>query len=92
MAGHLPIATKEFHRGLVKLMKSMKPIKETKEFDKVKFNDKKYFMRLSKDYEMNDEHGLVDDEIISFVDLDKDHILEIHLDKDEKINQVYLVI
>jgi hypothetical protein len=91
MAGHLPIATKEFHRGLVKLMKSMKPIKETKEFDKVKFNDKKYFMRLSKDYEMNGEHGLVDDEIISFVDLDKDHILEIHLDKDEKINQVYLV-
>jgi hypothetical protein len=91
MAGHLPIATKEFHRGLVKLFKSIKPIKEAKEFDKVKFNDKKYFMRLSKDYEMNEEHGLIDDEIISFVDLDKDHILEIHLDKDEKINQVYLV-
>ena len=91
MAGHLPIATKEFHRELVKLFKSMKPIKEAKEFDKVKFNDKKYFMRLSKDYEMNEEHGLIDDEIISFVDLDKDHILEIHLDKNEKINKVYLV-
>ena len=75
----------------MKLFKSMKPIKEAKEFDKVKFNDTKYFMRLSKDYEMNDEHGLIDDEIVSFVDLDKDHILEIHLDKDEKINQVYLV-
>jgi hypothetical protein len=91
MAGHLPIATTDFHLGLVKLMKSMKPIKETKEFDKVKFNDKKYFMRLSKDYAMDEEHGLVDDEIVSFVDLDKDHILEIHLNKDENINQVYLV-
>ncbi len=91
MAGHLPITTKEFHIGLVKLMKSIKPIKQTKEFDRLKFNDKKYFMRLSKDYAMDEEHGLIDDEIISFVDLDKDHILEIHLDKDEKINQVYLV-
>ena len=91
MAGHLPIGVTEFHIGLVKLMKSIKPIKETKEFDKVKVNDKKYFMRLSIDYAMDDEHGLIDDEIISFVDLDRDHIFEIHLDKDEKINQVYLV-
>ena len=91
MAGHLPIATELIHRVLVKLFKSIKPIKEAKEFDKVKFDDKKYFMRLSKDYEMNEGHGLIDDEVISFVDLDEDHILEIHLDKDEKINQVYLV-
>ena len=93
MAGHLPIATKEFHRGLVRLLKSITPIKEIREFGKVKFEggEGQYFMRLSKEYVMDEEHGLVDDEIISFVDLSKDHILEIHLDKDEKINQVYLV-
>jgi hypothetical protein len=91
MAGHLPIVTTEFHRGLVKLLKSMKPIKEAKEFDKIKVSDKRYFMRLSKEYAMDEEHGLVDDEIISFVDLDKDHILEIHLSEKTEINQVYLV-
>ncbi len=91
MAGHLPIATKVNHIKLVNLFNSIKPIKEAKEFDKVRLDDKKYFMRLSKDYEMNEEHGLIDDEIISFVDLNDDHILEIHLDKNEKINQVYLV-
>ena len=91
MAGHLPIATTKYHVKLVNLFGVIKPIKEAKEFDKIKYGEKQYFMRLSKDYEMNEEHGLIDDEIISFVDLDKDHILEIHLDKNEKINQVYLV-
>jgi hypothetical protein len=93
MAGHLPIATKEFHRALVKLLKSIKPIKELKEFDRVKFEggQGQFFMRLSKDYAMDEEHGMVDDEIISFSDLSKDHVIEIHLDHEENINQVYKV-
>jgi hypothetical protein len=91
MAGHLPIATKEFHRGLLRLFKSIIPIKEAKEFNKIKFNDQKWFMRLSKDYAMDEEHGLVDDEVFSFIDLSKDHILEFHLNGEGEINQVYLV-
>ena len=90
MAGHLPIATDDL---VIKVMKSFKKkhtIKQLKPFERIP-HGRCTIQRLSSDYAMDDEHGLIDDEIVSFVDLDKDHILEIHLDKDEKINQVYLV-
>ena len=45
--------------------------------------------RLTSDYRMDEEHGLIDDEIIAYSTQDK--ILEIHLDYKGKINQVYLV-
>jgi hypothetical protein len=88
MAGHLPIATDDL---VIKVMRSFKKkhnIKELKPFERIP-HGKATIQRLSADYEMNDEHGLIDDEIIAINYQDK--ILEVHLDKDEKINQVYLV-
>ena len=88
MAGHLPIATDDL---VIKVMKSFKKkhtIKELKQFDRIP-HGRCTIQRLSSDYAMDDEHGLIDDEIIAINY--QDRTLEVHLDKDEKINQVYLV-
>ena len=88
MAGHLPIATDDL---VIKVMKSFKKkhiIKELKPFERIPHGSAT-IQRLSSDYSMNEEHGLIDDEIIAINY--QDRILEVHLDKDEKVNQVYLV-
>ena len=88
MAGHLPIATDDL---VIKVMKSFKKkhtIKQLKPFERIP-HGLSTIQRLSSDYAMDDEHGLIDDEIIAINYQDK--TLEVHLDKDEKINQVYLV-
>ena len=88
MAGHLPIATDDL---VIKVMKSFKKkhtIKQLKPFERIP-HGRCTIQRLSSDYAMDDEHGLIDDEIIAINYQDK--TLEVHLDKDEKINQVYLV-
>ena len=88
MAGHLPIPTDDL---VIKVMKSFKKkhkIKELKVFERIP-HGRANIQRLSSDYKMDDEHGKVDDEIIAINY--QDRTLEVHLDKDEKINQVYLV-
>ena len=88
MAGHLPIPTDDL---VIKVMKSFKKkhnIKDLKFFERIPHGVGN-IQRLSAQYQMNDEHGLIDDEIIAINY--KDRTLEVHLDKDEKINQVYLV-
>jgi hypothetical protein len=88
MAGHLPIPTNDL---VIKVMKSFKKkhnIKELKVFERIPHGSAN-IQRLSSDYKMDEEHGLVDDEIIAINY--QDRILEVHLDKYEKINQVYLV-
>ena len=88
MAGHLPIPTDDL---VIKVMKSFKKkhdIKQLKHFERIP-HGVGTIQRLSADYQMNDEHGKVDDEIIAINY--QDRTLEVHLDKDEKINQVYLV-
>jgi hypothetical protein len=88
MAGHLPIATDDL---VIKVMKSFKKkhnIKQLKPFERIP-HGLSTIQRLSFDYAMDDEHGLIDDEIIAINY--QDRTLEVHLDKDEKINQVYLV-
>ena len=88
MAGHLPIPTDDL---VIKVMRSFKKkhnIKDLKFFERIQ-HGLCNIQRLGADYQMNDEHGLIDDEIIAINY--KDRTLEVHLDKDEKINQVYLV-
>jgi hypothetical protein len=88
MAGHLPIATDDLVVKTINSFKKKHKIKELKHFDRIP-HGLATIQRLSSDYAMDEEHGLIDDEIIAINYQDK--ILEIHLDKDEKINQVYLV-
>ena len=88
MAGHLPIATDDLVIKVIKSFKKKHTIKQLKPFERIP-HGLSTIQRLSSDYAMDDEHGLIDDEIIAINY--QDRTLEIHLDKDEKINQVYLV-
>lgn len=88
MAGHLAIPTDDL---VIKVMKSFKKkhkIKDLKIFERIP-HGVGTIQRLSSDYKMDEEHGKVDDEIIAINY--QDRTLEIHYDKNEKINQVYLV-
>ena len=88
MAGHLPIPTDDL---VIKVMKSFKKkhdIKQLTHFKRIP-HGVGTIQRLSLDYRMDDEHCLIDDEIIAINY--QDRTLEIHYDKNEKINQVYLV-
>lgn len=88
MAGHLPIPTDDL---VIKVMKSFKKkhnIKDLKVFERIP-HGVGTIQRLSSDYKMDEEHGLIDDEIIAINY--QDRTLEVHYDKNEKINQVYLV-
>ena len=91
MAQHSPIPTTTFHKGIVNSFKKKHDIKTVKFFERFSTTDKPfpYMQRLTSDYRMDEEHGLIDDEIIAYNTQDK--ILEIHLDYKGKINQVYLV-
>ena len=63
MAGHLPIPTDDL---VIKVMKSFKKkhkIKELKHFERIP-HGRGNIQRLSSDYKMDEEHGLIDDEII----------------------------
>ena len=98
MAGHLPIPTNNFHKGLFEVCKLYTPLREGKDFDRVRVEGYGgYFQKLPIDYAMDDEHGMLDTEVYSFVpdDENSDEIYEIHLGRDEKnllkINQIYLV-
>jgi hypothetical protein len=90
MAGHLPIQTDNFRLAL--LDEAKRVLKNTNVFYQ-RVTLEKYpnyrAMFLPKEYNMDEETGLVDEVIIA-VERSED-ILEYHLNKDEKINQIYLV-
>ena len=51
------------------------------------------FMNLPvKEYNMDEETGLKDEYVISFTPSHMEYIIEIHLNSEGKINQVYLVL
>lgn len=91
MAGHLPVKQTMFRLALLELAKEcLKDVKE--DYKKVQLEkfDKYKTMRLPvEDYNMDDETGLVDDDVIAVV-RDED-TLEYHLDKNGKLNAIYLV-
>lgn len=91
MAGHLPVKNDMFRLAL--LTEAKKELKDvTENFKRVQLKQFPKFnaMRLPvEDYNMDDETGLVDSFVIA-VSRQED-ILEFHLDKNEKINQIYLV-
>lgn len=92
MAGHLPIKTKTFHINKVKEFKEMVgDIKSEPFYKKRKTENGGCFFRLSNEYFMDEEHGMVDDIVISYTPPSMACTYEIHLDKNEKINKVYLV-
>ena len=88
MAGHLPRPTDDLVIKVLKSFKKKHDIKQVKHFERIP-HGVGTIQRLSSDYKMDEEHGLVDDEIIAINY--QDRTLEVHLDKNEKINQVYLV-
>jgi hypothetical protein len=64
MAGHLPIPTDDLVIKVLKSFKKKHKIKELKHFDRIP-HGVGTIQRLSSDYKMDEEHGLVDDEIIA---------------------------
>lgn len=91
MAGHLPVKNTMFRLALLTLAKEcLKDIKQN--FKKVqleKFDKYKTYRLPVEDYNMDDETGLIDSEVIA-VEREED-TLEFHLNKDGKINAIYLV-
>ena len=89
MAGHLPIKTNRVHNSRIARALEMN-IADQKPFKRIQVNTG-YFQLLTHEYEMNEEHGFIDDLIFCFVPKSMDKIFEYHLDKDKKINEIYLV-
>lgn len=89
MAGHLPIKTNRVHNSRIAKALEMN-IAAQKPYERIPV-DIGYFQLLTPEYEMNDEHGFIDDLIFCFVPKSMDKIFEYHLDKNKKINEIYLV-
>jgi hypothetical protein len=89
MAGHLPIAFKGVHKTRVKIALLFK-IWEKTPFEKHKLGNG-WYQLLTPEYNMNEEHGLVDDLIFAYTPPERDRTYEYHLDKDKNINAVYMV-
>jgi len=90
MAGHLPIPTNRVHNARIKRAMELN-IASQKPFERIKLPNGGYYQNLTKEYEMNEEHGLVDDFIFCYVPKSMDKIYEYHLDKKGNINAIYLV-
>ena len=92
MAGHLPIKTKTFHvNKLEEYRKMVKDIKSEPFYKRRTSAKGGYFCRLPKEYFMDEEHGLKDDDVICYTPPSMGCIYEIHLDSNGDINMVYLV-
>jgi len=92
MAGHLPVKQTPFRMQLLTEAKNVLEEWKTDDFYKVdleKFPKYKAMRLPLEDYNMNDEHGEVDHEIIA-VSREED-TLEFHLDENGKLNEIYLV-
>jgi len=89
MAGHLMQPINAKHQERVKIALLMK-IGEKKPFERNKMGSG-WYQLLTPEYQMNEEHGLVDDLIFCYIPKERDKSFEYHLDKDKNINAVYLV-
>ena len=91
MAGHLQVNKTIFRISLLhSAMDTLKNI--NKPFEKLNltnFTNYKAMILPTNDYQMNDDHGLIDNKIIA-VSREED-TLEYHLDVNDKINAIYLV-
>ena len=91
MAGHLPIAKTAEHSNLLLELNKIKRIQSLPHFIRVKGSNGTFMNLPVKEYNMDEETGLKDEYVISFTQSHMEHILEIHLNDEGKINQVYLV-
>jgi hypothetical protein len=89
MAGHLPIKADRFHYSIITKALELE-IAKNEPFERV-LTDNGFYQLLTSDYDMSCEHGKVDDLIFAFTPNSRDKIFEYHLDKDKKINEIYLV-
>ena len=91
MAGHLPVKNTMFRLALLELAKQcLKDVKENfKRVQLERFDKYKTYRLPVEDYNMDEETGLIDSEVIA-VSREED-TLEFHLNKDGKINAIYLV-
>jgi hypothetical protein len=91
MAGHLPVKNTMFRLALLELAKQcLKDVKQNfKRVQLERFDKYKTYRLPVEDYNMDDETGLIDSEVIA-VEREED-TLEFHLNKDGKINAIYLV-
>ena len=87
MAGHLPIKTNKNIEKLIRNFQKEKPTSKT--FEEFSCGRGR-IARLSNDYFMNDWHGLKDSEVICIAFSERS--FEVHLDKDNNINQIYMVL
>ena len=89
MAQHIPTGKSGFPT-LLRNTSKMEHIKKLPLFEKVRVAGVEV-MRLPVDkYEMNDDHGGIDEEVLTYQMNDKTY--EVHFAEDMSINQVYLVI
>jgi hypothetical protein len=93
MAGHLPLVTTDFHVKLVEEFKNNRTLQMAPLFERIRVEGfEGFFQRLTDEYNMDEETGLEDSHIFFYCgNTKKDEYFEVHLDKDLKINQVYLV-
>jgi hypothetical protein len=89
MAGHLPIPTDRVHNARIKEALRL-DIANQKHFERI-HTDKGFYQLLTSEYDMSCEHGKVDDLIFAFTPNSLDKVFEYHLDRDKKINEIYLV-
>ena len=89
MAGHLPIEIDITHTKIVSSFKKKHKIKELDYFKRIQHGKGKMYRLPLDEFNMDDETGLVDDEVIALEYEDK--IIEYHLNKNQKLHQVYLV-
>ena len=93
MAGHFPIGQAGFDQS-IKLQFTKEAIESLKEFERRSDILKDVVVQRlpTSEYRMDEEHGKVDEYIIYFYKLEVDsYSYEVHLDKDLKVNEVYLV-
>ena len=64
MAGHLPIELDREHLKIIMQAIDLE-IENQKPFERIKQKDDSFFQLLTKEYEMNEEHGKIDDLIFS---------------------------
>lgn len=90
MAGHLPIEVDREHLKIIMQAIDL-DIENQKPFERIKQKDNSFFQLLTKEYEMNEEHGKIDDLIFCYTPNTLDKIYEYHLDERGNVNQIYLV-
>jgi|TARA_Y100000389_G_scaffold204481_1_gene257299 hypothetical protein len=90
MAGHLPIELDREHLKIIMQAIDLE-IENQKPFERIKQKDDSFFQLLTKEYEMNEEHGKIDDLIFSYTPNTLEKSYEYHLDERGNVNQIYLV-